>query len=178
MPWSPCRRGSGGASGRSGSRSRSTRAFFAPGNLLFAAIWYRFLREIPIADMGGSTPRAIAVVTVSLALIYLLGLLCHEFQRAIWELLFRRASATAAATTAARKSWFEALDRVARKELALYFWYLRTTCWNLAVAVIPSSFLLSSYFPGVLLGLVVSFALVLLGADFNKSMHRAVNQRS
>ena len=34
--------------------------FFAPGILLFAAIWYHF-PEIPITDIGYSTPRAIAV---------------------------------------------------------------------------------------------------------------------
>lgn len=98
-------------------------AFFAPGILLFAAIWYRFFREFPFADIGDSTPRAIAVMTVSLAFIYLLGLLCHALQRAIraiWELLSRRDSAMTA-TPVTKKSWFEALDRTPREELALYF---------------------------------------------------------
>lgn len=86
--------------------------------LLFAAIWRHFFPEISIADIEDSTPRAIAVMTVSLAFIYLLGLLCHGFQRAIWELLFRRDS-----TSVTKKSWFDGLDRTAREELALYFWY-------------------------------------------------------
>jgi hypothetical protein len=145
-------------------------AFFAPGILLFAAIWYRFFPEISIADIEKSTPRAIAVMTVSLAFIYLLGLLCHGFQRAIWELVSRPASVT-------KQAWFDGLDRAAREELALYFWYMRATCWNLAVAVITSSFLFPSCFPGIiLLGSLVSVALMLLGADFNRSMHRAVHQ--
>jgi hypothetical protein len=86
-------------------------AFFVPGILLFAAIWYRFFREISIADIEDSTPRAIAMMTMSLAFIYLLGLICHGFQRAIRELLFGRDS-----TPVTKKAWFDGLDRTAREE--------------------------------------------------------------
>ena len=149
-------------------------AFFAPGILLFAAIWYHFSPEIAVANISigeikDNAPLAIAVMTVSVALIYLFGLLCHALQRVLWEFVFRRFCPT----PPTHKSWFQALDRAACEELALYFWYMRATCWNLAIAVSLSSFLVFSCFPGILLGLVASFALGWLGLGFHKSLYRA-----
>lgn len=119
-------------------------------------------------------------MTVSVALIYLFGLLCHALQRVLWGFVFRRfcslppPPSPTSPTAPTDKSWFQALDRAAREELALYFWYMRATCWNLAIAVFLSSFLVFSCFPGILLGLVASFALGWLGLGFHKSLHRAL----
>jgi hypothetical protein len=161
--------------------------FFAPGILLFAAIWYHFFPEIAVANISigeikDNAPLAIAVMTVSVALIYLFALSATRCNASYGSSCFdvsarhrHQHHRHRQRTSPGSSPWTASLARNWRSTSA----YMRATCWNLAIAVIPSSFPVFSYLKGVLPGLVVSFALVLLGGvRFDRSIDRAANPRS
>lgn len=164
-------------------------AFFAPGTLLFAALWYgKFLHQ-PVSE-SGDTLQGIFTVVFAIVAIYVLGLLCHGVQRlislavesyGIWKEERRPAPGQSPSQqTPGRKPWYAGLKESSRHELALYFWYMRATCWNLAAAVIPSAWLYSETYcrPGLLwsAATVAIVALTLMGYEFDKSLKKTMDR--
>src|SRR5262245_22986754 len=107
-------------------------AFFAPGAVLFAALLRA--QYIPKAAVSQElkTIRDILQIVLLVAGVYVLGLICHAVQRGIktiWRLLSNNSTAA---------SWYTRLQSDHVYELATYFWYMRATCWNLAVALLAA----------------------------------------
>jgi hypothetical protein len=80
---------------------------------------------------------------------------------------------------AVSKSWFEALPTNEKHELARYFWYMRATCFNLAVALAMSSSLTFAISSGwTFVSIIAIPILVHLGFEYGESMCRAVGENS
>jgi hypothetical protein len=121
-------------------------AFFAPGAVVFWSLWTSdLLPRLQVSDELTTAETAVTVVGF-VALVFFLGVICHGVQRLLYDRLrpyLPDCSARKDQQEIARRAlgkqpprrWFEKVDRKTRFDLATYFWYLRTTCWNSAVAV-------------------------------------------
>jgi hypothetical protein len=113
--------------------------FFLPGAVVLVALWYSWR----ISGAGQppefhplSTSIGLIQALLALGTIYVLGLLIHAIQRVLFPLFFGSLEPQPKS-----KPWYCNLAEEQREDLVLYFWYLRATCWNLAVAI-PVSCLL------------------------------------
>jgi hypothetical protein len=144
-------------------------AFFAPGMLLFGALWHAGYLPVNGFAQGQDTVHGVLSAAYAIVLIYLLGLICHGIQRGVlWLFRSRKGSKD--------PSWYANLQaNNPRHEFAIYFWYMRATCWNIAVALIPCAFLFRQYPLGVLVDGIIVLILIALGCDFDKGMRDAAN---
>jgi hypothetical protein len=159
-------------------------AFFAPGMLLFGVMWYSGCFPVDALSSHDDTIHGIITGAFAVVFIYVLGLICHGIQRVVrWFirlLLKNRRSTTPDNTESTPSPWFAKLTKDSpRTELSLYFWYMRSTCWNLAVAIVLAviiyfnqSKLALSLSVGLISVLVIG-VLVFLGYEFDKSMRKA-----
>ncbi len=155
-------------------------AFFAPGATILGAMWwYRVIdaRQLRLCELGGETTQGVALLIAAALLSYVIGLACHAVHRVLTSVLgtWRKSLRCSDCDP----SWYANLKSDARQELALYFWYKRSTCWNMAVAVIvvwairsQSCGVCCSWLPALL----ICAAFVWLGQDFDRALHRAADR--
>jgi len=165
-------------------------AFFAPGTLLFLALYVaEVLPRNPPSGEKLTTSESIVSLLVAMALIYLLGLLTHGVQsRIVWPLGRRwkkegpKEGAEGQGAPGEREpAWFQRLSAEPRENLSLYFWYMRATCRNLAVALPAAALLLfAGDSPGrstkaLLLGIAVLGAVLLvqLSREYDDALERS-----
>jgi hypothetical protein len=106
-------------------------AFFAPGTLLFGVMWYTSCLPYAFSSQG-DTAHGVLTGAIAVVLIYVLGVICHGIQRGVlWIFWLPRKKQEEA------PPWYINLKKDnPRNELSMYFWYMRSICWNLVVAVI------------------------------------------
>jgi len=113
--------------------------FFLPGAVVLAALYHAWgvsgIGQLP-DFLPLSTSGGLIQALLTLGAIYVLGLLIHATQRVLFPLIFPRLKPQPKS-----QPWYCNLAEEQREDLVLYFWYLRATCWNLAVAI-PISCLL------------------------------------
>jgi len=162
-------------------------AFFVPGAVVFAAFVYGYVcsASSDVFSFDLTELFGIGAILGSLGAIYLIGMFLHGLQR----LLYGRKSIgrlfAGARASAGANPWYWHLERGRREELVLYFWYLRATCWNTALAVLaaPVAVALGAgslhAVPFWLLPAVLTACLLLLymGWDFERAL-RAFEQAS
>lgn len=149
-------------------------AFFVPGAVLLAGLWRTGALGTTVTDARDSssdTLQAIGLGVLAVLASFLLGLLCHSVYRLVHLIAGRLAG------EATEPSWYNALvkDRP-QHELAIYFWYLRATCWNTAVAcviVCPLMACVGSATWALVCG-VGTVVFLFLGYDFNAALKRAI----
>jgi len=159
-------------------------AFFAPGIVLFGAIWYGHIAKCHFASQWkDDTVNTVISIMLVIAFIYVLGLLCHSIQRLMQYSLKRTHNNRSNDAASSYSPWFMGLEGSTLHEFATYFWYLRSTCWNLAIAVFVAAIIswegLTAYWNGltvILAVFIVSTAFLLLGFDFEKSMLKAMEK--
>ena len=149
-------------------------AFFAPGMLLFGAIWYSGCFPIDALSSHDDTVHGILTGAFAIVFIYVLGLICHGIQRAVHCLIgIKNIGST---------PWYTNLKKDnPRHELSMYFWYMRSTCWNLVVAIVLA--VIISYYQNIpvislsviAISVFVIVVLVFLGYEFDKSMRKAAS---
>lgn len=106
-------------------------SFFVPGLLLAGGLWY--LKLVPDSLLPSSEGvGTVLSVAVLVAGIYAAGLGTHAASRVLWLFLRQRVSPTESAGRTTR-GWYRHLETESREELALYFWYTRSTCENVGV---------------------------------------------
>lgn len=93
--------------------------------------------KIPLHDYlkwKDDAVQGVFIGVFAIALIYLLGLICHGIQRIVlWLIWFVYGKRNSPEPTA----WFANLKKDnPRYELIMYFWYMRSTCWNLVVSIV------------------------------------------
>lgn len=170
-------------------------AFFAPGTLLLAALLRaRWIVWSDYLGIGDATYVEVANAVLTLLLIYVLGLLIHGLQRLIsglWGLVPATAPAREIGSGKFRSrfvnaltrggdigvGWYTTMASETRDDMATYFWYLRATCWNLALAVVLAAGLLTGTGRGkwwlTLASLLVALVLLRLGRDYDRALRTA-----
>jgi hypothetical protein len=150
-------------------------AFFAPGVVLFAALLRAGYIPDTVLKINLSTIEGILIIVQAVAGVYILGLICHAIQRIIKTLCKLLPASD-------KSSWYTRLTSNSSYELVTYFWYLRATCWNLAIALAIALFF---EFCGplkkawvVILLLVGVILLTFLGFDFHKALRGVVGRDS
>ena len=144
-------------------------AFFAPGGVLLVAAWQAgLITSDTIRTDGTDGYQTVIAVLAGLLGAFVAGALCHAVARGINEFFRWRNGATAKA------SWYRAdLKHEQQYELAHYFWYMRATFANLAVAL-PAAAILYGCGTGrwgwLWLAAAVAAAFVLLSLEFNRSL--------
>ena len=138
--------------------------------MLGAIAWSSGLFPRPRTPSSHYAPElldGLFVFVVAAVGAYVLGLACHSVARLVYAGLGKpRPRSKRAAVT-----WVRALPEDQRIRLGLYFWYLRSTCWNLAVALVTGLILLGC--AGKTTGLVVTsmlglaFLLIVQGYSLN-----------
>lgn len=115
-------------------------AFFLPGAMLAGALAWKLglLSRFRGSPPGGALGSLVAVLA-GLMSIYFLGLVIHAVQRLLNEGPGLSRLKCRDLPTAGTSPWFTHLDDGRSQDLVLYFWYLRATCWNTAVAVVIAS---------------------------------------
>lgn len=110
-------------------------AFFAPGALLAVMFWRTgFLEAAGINESMVTKFGDWAAIGLALVLAYVLGLICHGWQRLTTEWVWR----CLPKSEATGPTWYDEMPKSKCQELALYSWYLRATVWNMAVAIVIS----------------------------------------
>ena len=122
-------------------------AFFAPGGLFLAGLWVLGLfppTHVMAQSQSLTDATGLIFAIVTLGLIYVSGLVIHGIQRVlsapIWRLLqmhgWVEQSPAHGVSSVDDAIWYQRLSFERREDLSLYFWYLRATCWNLAVTIL------------------------------------------
>lgn len=155
-------------------------AFFAPGTALLAATAYLMF---PAAFSGQSdlgTTEAVIGVIAFIAATFVTGLVLHSFVWLIRKLLIKPITKRSQDASKSPRSslLLKLLKDGARADLLLYFWYLRATCWNLALVVLivtPLAWCAHERVPLpkvaiVLLGLLLFVVLACQGSDFDRCL--------
>lgn len=150
-------------------------AFFVPGAALLVASWQMGL--LPELRENGARGDVIAAVA-AIVLVYAFGLICHAIARAAlllsdWPTKLKGDP---------RLPWYRSVEEKV-KDLATYFWYLRSVCWNFAVALaLLAGFALAQHWKMAgstrvccVLLLGASVALVLLGGEYDLALRKASN---
>lgn len=158
-------------------------AFFAPGAVLFYACHKAKFFTFTSDSVELSKASGLEAVAIGLALIYTCGLICHATQRAVLRGLKKIGKNTSAAVEEKNSgaAWYSHLVPERRQDLATYFWYMRATSWNLAVALPLGMAALEYDSPKashVVVTLVMSLLLIFLGMDFNRAMVKAAKSVS
>ncbi len=155
-------------------------AFFVPGMLLFGAMWYSgcFL-PFDALSFHNDTVHGILAGAFAVVFIYVLGLFCHGIQRTvysnryIWSICRKDKNST---------PWYANLRKDnPRYELIMYFWYMRSTCWNLVAAIVLA--VITGYYQHKLvlsllemgIPVFVIGVLVFLGCEFDEHMRKAAS---
>ncbi len=166
-------------------------AFFAPGVVVALALWHCDwlpAEFVVAARQGITTGTGLMAVLAGVAMTFILGLLCHAILRLVGCVvdkccpnllgplkLKKSSDASQSAPESASKRWYFSLPETARTDLALYFWYLRSTCWNLAAAIPIAIGFIWSELPDwrVFVAAVFVASLVYQGRDYDKAMRSA-----
>ncbi|MEO1018704.1 MAG: hypothetical protein AAFY56_13585 [Pseudomonadota bacterium] len=157
-------------------------AFFAPGALLVGVLFMKGWFQ----DLLVSSNLAVVLFGI-IGVIYVTGLAIHSAQRVLHQwllhqwLLHQRLGTKPSAEQGTVPSWYQKLPLDPRLEMAFYFWYMRTTCWNVALSLVIVLVFLIPNPPSiskVLLFLSAGVAAALIyrqGWDFDRAMRRALN---
>lgn len=164
-------------------------AFFAPGATVCGALWLEgFITRsrLRLDEINGEASQGAAMLLGAVLACYLVGLTCHGVQQllrsAIPQLTELIWSTPKSTPPPPLKYWFSELGPEACRELALYFWYKRTTCWNMAVAVFVAAALhvysiwstrCTEKFLTIGFGIAVVCLFVWLGYDFESGRNAA-----
>jgi|GEM_PF-2216841 len=161
-------------------------AFFAPGTVILLALWRKGHLSSVDFKTSLSTVEGLMSSVILVTLAYVIGLLCHGLQRIIYKITRWLVSMVPKTRPESRprNSWYRQLQTTSRAELAHYFWYMRSTCWNLALAAIVSAYLVghsstnsSGQNPKLLIPVAVLVAvLVFSGIEFDGAMRRAATK--
>lgn len=159
-------------------------AFFAPGTVLFLAIWKLGLLPLTLKAELKTAEGAVAVIA-SIATIYILGLSVHALVWGVFLPLFR--FRTEAQREEARTAdWIPFPMRFGeptQEEIILYFWYLRSTCWNVGTAIVLAlllwlvSRLASGEIIIVALGIAEAVLLIRIGRRYDLTESRTFSLR-
>lgn len=147
-------------------------AFFAPGAVLLWGLhstgWLGDVDPLK-TNAAVTTVEGLTAILLTIGFIYVLGLLAHGVQSLLNPL--PRARSRVQGT---ELSWFQHLKDETRADLAMYFWYMRATCWNLCVAAIAVAALLAvkSCWYAVVPAAAV-FLLGWLGNEYDEALKRA-----
>lgn len=152
-------------------------AFFAPGALLLLIFWHASDPSELNLSIDVSTAAGVFAVTVGFTLAYILGLMCHSLQRLLYLVFGRRLSDKLTASEG-RTSWYQTMEANSLNELTQYFWYMRSTCWNLATALAVGSAYAQAKgkhpIPGGWIGVAVGILLLLFaGFEFHRANKKA-----
>ncbi len=153
-------------------------AFFAPGTVLFLTFWNLGLLPLEIKSNLATAEGAIAVIS-SVAAIYVIGLSVHALVWVVFLPLLRFRK-----NELLEPDWIpfpmKFRDYATQNEIILYFWYLRSTCWNLGVSIALSLLLWLVVRLGISLeclmvvcGIVSSGLLIYLGRDYDLNERRS-----
>ena len=158
-------------------------AFFAPGATVFATLWWAGWinsESLQLQKTGGESATSVSLLLLAVLASYVFGLFCHACQRMVLTAKKNRSATESSEVSATPTApWYTALSESSRHELALYFWYKRSTCWNMAIAMVlvgviglsktrPCDWIL--WVGGCLIG---SAAFGWLGNDFDRAMRGA-----
>jgi hypothetical protein len=148
-------------------------AFFLPGAVLLVAAWRAGI--LPHGAEPGVRADVVDAVA-AIGSVYVIGLCCHALARAVaWGsyLLAGGAHATPGLP------WYRTVDENSR-DIASYFWYLRSTCWNTAIALTAAAGIAAKHdsrpFEITLVACVLlsaSAVLVLLGYEYDQALASA-----
>ncbi|MGH8657202.1 MAG: hypothetical protein ACREV4_01575 [Gammaproteobacteria bacterium] len=156
-------------------------AFFVPGVLLFGAFWHAGFLLAQCLPGEANTAHQTLTVVLAIVLIYALGLLCHGIQRGLLSVKCIKQWLARLPGPPNPDPWFANLRaNDPRHDLALYFWYMRATCWNLAVAIVPGAMIYYGEWDGgtwvaFFIGVLIAWGLCFLGRDFDQSMRKAAS---
>ena len=166
-------------------------AFLVPGMALYIVVQrLGYPYSLPIAGtLKLTSADGILWLVQAIVAVYGLGLICHGIQRLVNEVIWRiRQDIQNSANGSGQppkvttldserdSAWYESVANEKRDELAVYFWYLRATSWNLAAAILIAVLLWWFQATGIegedlLLPVAVGSAmsLVFLGYDFDRA---------
>lgn len=122
---------------------------------------------------------------VTIALIYCGGVGIHSLQRLTHQLIGKEnlsrfyehalSICIQRSRPAQVRAWYDKIDSGARTDLAIYFWYMRATCWNLAFSgLISSVFYLFPASWYVLVPLTFVVLAYWLGIEYDRALDRTV----
>lgn len=155
-------------------------AFFAPGGLLVCAL--AMSGWLPARVTDGTSSQVFAVIGAIVS-TYVLGVWCHGVQSSIMKVVKIERRHVAAETTS--QPWYSELEKPALDELAHYFWYLRATCRNLAVASLLAGLIIAAsnthaatqLFGGLVTACGPVF-FCMLGNDYERGLRRAIHSKA
>ena len=164
-------------------------AFFAPGVLLAGTCLFLSRQFLVDLNVSLSQSGGILLVLGGIGAIYSAGLMTHSITWAALRIARRLLRLVRGIWPKAEHDtepdwppWPLLFEDSLRDELILYFWYLRATCWNLASAVVLSTFLVlrihGIMFEIIVGALGVSTILVAQGSDFNRAVNRCLETMS
>lgn len=169
-------------------------AFFAPGAVLFTAVYVYGFVPIPGFNKEVTNVAGIVALLLTLASIFIAGLLVHGVVFGLVRPLLQRK-----AKRRQGEGWRSLPQKLAAyegdaqaRELVLYFWYLRATCWNLALALVASAALVAvkiarvywAPYPWgyiratglVIAALAVAALLIKMGLDFQRQVKKTLGE--
>ena len=154
-------------------------AFLAPGIVLLCAL---AAAGVPLDTTLAGTSGTLAAVVRGIWLLtaaYTLGLAIHGLTRLIGWVIDKQRRKTEENGKEPATKWYSPGSPFASGDdhsIALYFWYLRATCWNLAAAVVLSGCIVSYASGRLWLPLAALGAGALLwfaGCEFDRSFRTA-----
>jgi hypothetical protein len=147
-------------------------AFFAPGFVQVSTFLWLQRKSLAQINVELTSFFGFVAVIFLLASVFVVGLMIHSltwfirgvFTKAFPEQLLHRTK---------RDSAFPSrFSQPIAEDLILYFWYLRSTCWNLSTALILALgflFWQESLPPSVVVGLIFGAALLWMqGRDYSR----------
>lgn len=148
--------------------------FFIPGAVLFFVFQAEMESSLTKVDGSLTTAKGIAALARMISMIFVLGVACHCIQRIVYR-ISRRSGIVSVESR--HHSWYQRLDSKKRDDLAIYFWYMRATAWNLAIAF-PIAMLIT--IEGTILikaaaAILVGALFIFLGLDFDRATKNVVH---
>lgn len=176
-------------------------AFFAPGALLLVTIVWpykeRIMEQEKLVNMVTSLGGALVVGGFAVAVAFSLGLFVGAIARVlplvdVGRVAYRRihrwhsnyGERHELKHPEFKGAWFQKLQPGPRIDLALYFWYMRSTCANLAIAIFIEPLLLLYIYdcpcplrrwaPGIAVCIVAAILLMIQAGEYDDAMRSAV----
>jgi len=120
-------------------------AFFVPGVVLFGVLKMAGVFPEDMLKVDLDTVEGVVLLVGSLVMTYGLGLIVHgvnDFIETTWSVgksigMSGKNGAVVRSLPLSRQPWFvRFLKKKELTEVALYFWYLKATCFNLGTALV------------------------------------------
>lgn len=115
-------------------------AFFVPGLIIVASVTFTFGLWEKIGQNPPSTVTEVAIGLVLLVCCFVVGIITHGIGQLIKLAIDKLPCSPKQDITG--DEWYTHISNGKRDDLAIYFWYTRSTCMNCGVAVLISGVLL------------------------------------